>query len=162
MILETKRCCINPISEQDVPDLEQLYADSKVWQFLGGTRDREQTKTSIARLLFPDDSSRHWAVRLKCSGAFLGFISLAPHHNSIDTEISYLFLSSFWGRGFATEAVQRFVTYILQTLHLTRFVAETQSSNTASCRMLERLSFQEEARLTRFDAEQIIWVYKNS
>lgn len=49
------------------------------------------------------------------------------------------------------------VDYALDDLGLHRIIAETQSANTASCRLLERIGMHRVKTLQRFGAEQIIY-----
>jgi len=84
-------------------------------------------------------------VRCSDTGAFLGNVSLGPHHDEEHTEVSYEFLPAAWGKGYATEAVG---------------AAETQAANAASCAMLHKLGFREAQRVNRFGEAQIIFIIK--
>jgi ribosomal-protein-alanine N-acetyltransferase len=112
-------------------------------------------------LLEPDSTERHWAIRLKSDGEFVGMVSLGVHHDGTDTEISYLLLPEWWGQGYAKEAVRAVVDLALGDLGLPRVVAETQTANVASCRLLESLGMRLERRVERFGAEQAIYATDN-
>ena len=96
-------------------------------------------------------------VRPQRQDAAIGLMVLNPHKDGADYEVSYIFSHSSWGQGFATEATAQIVDHALNDLGLKRVIAETQSANAASCRMLAKLGFSEEARLERFGAEQVIF-----
>lgn len=99
----------------------------------------------------------YFSVRSKNDNTFLGTISLAPHHNKTDVEVSYTFLSDFWNMGYAAESIDEVIQFAFQKLAINRIVAETQVKNISSCKLLESLGFTDEERVWRFEAEQIIY-----
>ena len=87
----------------------------------------------------------------------MGIITLAPHHDGEDTEVSYLLLPEWWGQGYATEAVQAILDHGLANLGLSRIIAETQTANAVSVRLLKRVGMTFERNVERFGAEQSIY-----
>ena len=59
-------------------------------------------------------------------------------------EIGYKFDSAYWHQGYAREAVMMGVSIAFAALDLHRVFARVLSENTASIRLLQRLSFEEE------------------
>ena len=155
--IETNRCYINFTTKDDESDIRILYDDMKVWEYLGGARNQEQINQGINARISPDSDFTCWTVRRKETNEFLGNMSLSLHHDGVYTEVSYEFLSSVWGLGYAFEAVSELIQYAFSVLGLRELVAETQSANKASCNLLQKLGFYEKQRLIRFGAEQIIW-----
>ena len=92
----------------------------------------------------------------------VGLIDLSPHKDGEDYEISYQFHPEIWGKGYAREAIACVVQHSLCNLKLGRIIAETQSENHASCRLLKHIKMIELKRLQRFGAEQIIFAIRNS
>ncbi len=74
--------------------------------------------------------------------------------------MSYELLPEYWGKGYATEAVEAALGYAFVDLGLERVVAETQAANERSCRLLERLGMKAERKLERFGAKQVIYPRK--
>ncbi|WP_414813291.1 GNAT family N-acetyltransferase [Paenibacillus sp. Soil766] len=66
---------------------------------------------------------------------------LTPHYDGEYIQISYMFLSSFWGNGFAFEAVSQVLCYSFEDKVYNKLIAEAQSANTSSCALLKRLGF---------------------
>ena len=87
----------------------------------------------------------------------MGLVSLDPHHEGVHLEISYQFLPCWWGKGYATEVLQVIINFALDDLNLSKVVAETQTTNKSSCRLLERLGMELERTIIRFGAEQAIY-----
>jgi ribosomal-protein-alanine N-acetyltransferase len=64
-------------------------------------------------------------------------------------EIGYWLSQEHWGKGYATEAVQRITRYAFETFDLERLEAGVFEWNPASCRVLEKAGYRFEARLRR-------------
>ena len=155
--METKRCSIKIANRDDYNDLKKLYDDTKVWDYLGGTRSSEQIENRITEWINPQENCQYWSVRERVSSAFLGSILLTPHYDGEYAQISYMFLSSCWGNGFAFEAISRVLEYSFENKVFNKLLAEAQSANTTSCALLKRLGFYEVMKVSRFNAEQVIF-----
>ncbi|MGO4268847.1 GNAT family N-acetyltransferase [Paenibacillus sp. TAF58] len=155
--METKRCSIKITNRADYNDLEKLYNDTKVWGYLGGQRSSQQIVDRITEWINPQKNCQYWTVREMVSGAFLGCVLLTPHYDGEYTQISYMFLSSFWGNGFAFEAISQVLCHSFEDKICNKLIAEAQSANTSSCALLKRLGFYEVKRVIRFNAEQVIF-----
>lgn len=157
-MIETNSFLLIRTSNIDINDLLNLYSDEIVWSYLGGLRSKEQMLKGIDSQVSPAENHEYWVVRNKTTTEFIGSISLTPHHDGKDIEISYEFLSTFWGNGHAYETIQAVINYAFNTKNLDRLVAETQAANLSSCRLLEKIGFEEEKHVIRFKNEQIIYV----
>lgn len=157
MNLESSRLLLTPLQTEDLASFEALHTDERVRRYLGGSLTPENVCIRFQDYLASPNSDRVWAVRLKADNRFIGTVDLQAHHDGVDTEISYLFLPTAWGNGYAGEAVQAVLAYAMGELGLSRVIAETQAANSASCRLLERSGLTQERTLTRFGAEQAIY-----
>lgn len=99
-----------------------------------------------------------WLVETREAQHPIGLIFISHHADGEDYELSYQFHPDAWGFGYATEAAKRVIEFASRDLQLKRLIAETQSTNAASRRLLERLGMKEVRRLHRFGAEQVIYV----
>ncbi|RDW14948.1 GNAT family N-acetyltransferase [Oceanobacillus chungangensis] len=161
-MFETQRCFINTFHKTDYVDVRKLFANQDVRKFLGGVRQEYSIEVSLDAMLNSSDDYFYWVVREKHTDNFMGLVSLDPHHEGLYLEISYQFLPNWWGKGYATEVVQLIINYALYELNLSKVVAETQTANTSSCRLLERLGMELERTISRFEAEQAIYSIKSS
>jgi len=59
-------------------------------------------------------------------------------------EVGFTVCPKHQGKGVATEALSRFLSYTFSELNKHRVVATTDAENTASCRLLEKLAFRRE------------------
>lgn len=157
IVIETKRCFVSEIFEDDFEALAALHADPEVRRFLGGALTRSEFEAQFASLV-QQTTGLALGVRLSENDILVGLITLMPHHDQTDVEISYQFSPQVWGTGIAREAVGATLAFAFKELNLPRIVAETQSANAASCRLLERLGMTLERKLLRYEAEQSLYV----
>jgi ribosomal-protein-alanine N-acetyltransferase len=57
----------------------------------------------------------------------------------------------------ATEVIGKLIDYGLNEYKLHKLVAETQTANIKSCKLLERVGMAMECKIHRFDAEQAVY-----
>lgn len=149
-------------AERDLPALTRLYADPSVRAFLGGPLGAASARSRAAELLQPDPRWPIWAIRHQDGETLLGMISFDDHHDGDAVEVSYLLLPEHQGQGFATLALKAALAYGFGPLGLARIVAETQTANVASRRLLERVGMKPERCLLRFGAEQSLYAVTRS
>ncbi|WP_238327973.1 GNAT family N-acetyltransferase [Paenibacillus gorillae] len=75
----------------------------------------------------------------------------------VNIEVSYEFLPDWWGNGYASEVIAMVLDYALNELHISKIIAETQTANIASCRLLEKVGMNLERTVQRYGAEQAIY-----
>lgn len=157
--MHSARLTIRPTATQDRDGLIELLASEDVRQFLGGPFDRVAAESQVSAT--PVDRPGRFTVEE--DGRFLGAITVdrrpasRPGHltpKASEVEISYTFLPSAWGRGFATEAVERVLDWIASVLPGEPVVLCTQVANDASVRLAERVGFTQHSRFVEFGAEQ--------
>lgn len=152
MNLHTHRCALTPVVTADLPALGRLFTDVQVRRYLGGPRTVPDLQVHV-------EQPMQWAIRTELRG-FIGWVTLGVHHNQVDTEIAYLLLPEGWGQGYAREAVARVLRHGGQDLGLSRIVAETQTANASSVRLLERVGMTFERHLERFGASQSLYAFE--
>jgi [ribosomal protein S5]-alanine N-acetyltransferase len=157
-VIQTMRCNLTPLKFDDLENVVKLHTDVCVRQFLGGPVNEAVIRSEFPQFIASGATTTRWAIRSKADDAFVGIVSLGVHHDGIDTEVSYLLLPAWWSQGYGKESVQAVVKYALETLGLPRVIAETQSANIASCRLLERLGMRLERTVERFGAAQSIYI----
>ncbi|MEK8035057.1 GNAT family N-acetyltransferase [Ideonella sp. DXS29W] len=149
-------CLLESLRASDVLPVTRLFSEPIVRAFLGGPLSPQLAEQRAAELI--SHLGQAWAVRpAPGSPVLLGVVLLDRHHDLEDLEVSYLFLPEHWGRGYARAAVKQALAYAFGTIGLPRVVAETQSANGASVRLLEHLGFCLVGNVNRFGAEQSIY-----
>lgn len=161
-MLYTNRCKLMEIQQSDYDDVKELYLDDEVRKFLGGAVEEKYCVVKFNEMLELKNSHWYWVIRNKESMEFIGLISLDTHVDGIGTEISYQLLPKWWRKGYGKETVNKVLEYAFEELRLNIVVAETQSANVQSCKLLESLGMNLENRVVRFGAEQNIYCLRGS
>ena len=156
-MLETNRCLLSYLQVDDYDDVKLLYVNEDVRKYLGGTQNNEEIKASFTKMIHPTIESLYFIAREKYTKEFIGLISLDTHHDGISTEISYQLLPKWWGDGYATELLNEIINYAINSLKLTEIVAETQTANRASCKLLEKVGMTLRETVHRFGEVQSIY-----
>ena len=137
----------------------ELFASSEVHTYLGGPRPREELERAVPEV--PGRRPGYFVVDL--DGAAIGTVTLArregerPGHlqpGAGEVELSYLFLPTAWGHGYATEACSAVLGWLAGVLPGQRVVLCTQAANAPSMRLAGRLGFTEVERFEEYGAEQ--------
>lgn len=161
-MLRTTRCLIKLLNKSDINEVKELYTNEKVRRYLGGTYGEEQIKTAIGDMVIKESESLYWVAREIRTNTFIGLVSLSPHHDGHDVELSYQVLPTWWGKGYGLEITQVILHYAFDELSLKRVIAETQLSNIKSCNLLKRLGMKLEKEIERFGAQQCIYSISSS
>lgn len=155
--LITDRLMLLPSLEADASFIASLIANESVRQYLGGPVPLLKHPTTVASYLNIEKGEAIWTIKTKELMKPIGLVSVTKHKNGTDFELSYQFHPTSWGYGFATEAAISAKDYAVNKLGHERLIAETQTANTASCHLLEKLGMKRAQTLTRFGAEQAIY-----
>lgn len=158
-LFETKRCILQPLSKIDINEAIALFINYDVRKHLGGVIHADVAIEKLNKWISTDDSL-YLSVRLKNNGVLAGIIDISPHPNLTNKELSYQFLPSMWGKGYAYESIHSVIEYCSNVLDIKYLVSETQTDNIRSCKLLQKLGFKLEDKINRFEAEQSIYVLK--
>jgi len=159
MQIETKSLLLKKPTISDTPALILLWQRKEIRKFLGGTVSEEKAKNRVADI--QDHWSQHgfgqYAVFLKESSALMGLCGL--HYSTIESgvEISYMFFSEHWGKGYAREAVSACLENGFNILKLEEIMGITQKANLRSCNLLKRVGMRYIKELFIFNKEQLVY-----
>ncbi len=154
--IKTERLTLNSLQKTDFPYFKELQTNPKIRLYLGGPVTEDKIELKFDCYLSATPPEYHFAVRVDEKN-FAGIISLGQHHEEPQLEISFQFLSQFWKRGYAFEASKAVLSYAQNTLGVPKIVAETQSINATSIRLLEKLGMKPEKKIIRFGENQTIF-----
>lgn len=156
MIIKTNRCCISTLQQADVEKAVRLFTDECVRRYLGGTLSLE---LAVEKLNSWSNSKNdlYLTVSLLENSDFVGIISVTDHHDGEYKELSYLFLPEYWGMGLAFESIKETLDFLKPNMGIDTIIAETQSKNIASCKLLERLGFYLADSVMRFGEKQNVY-----
>lgn len=97
------------------------------------------------------DQDRPTSFAIATESEAIGGIGVHPKDDvrRLTAEIGYWLAEPFWGKGIMTDAVRTVVEFAFVTFGILRVEAFVYEWNLASCRVLEKAGFVQEARLRR-------------
>jgi [ribosomal protein S5]-alanine N-acetyltransferase len=157
----TRRLVLRAYEAGDLQQLHSvLYSDEAAMRLLGGPRDLAGTRAALERTMSQQESGGYsfWPVFERESGLMCGEAGLFPlSPDGPEVALGYAFGSTYWGRGYATEAASAVVAEAFGPLNMDRLVAITRETNHGSRRVLAKLGFVEQGLRHVWGAEQLFF-----
>jgi len=142
-IIETKRLRFRDVCMRDLDDLyswacKDEVAQSTTWKT---HKTKEKSKRIINEWLtkYRQGKTAPWGIVLKENNRLIGtggFVEYVPEHRR--AIIGYSLDSTYWGKGYATEAAKAFIEYGIKHLKLNRIESIVRVDNIASRRVMEK------------------------
>lgn len=152
-ILETERLRLRELTEGDFANLCTILQDGKAMYAYEHAFSDQEVEEWLARQQerYRRDGFGLWAVEEKATGEFLGQAGLTWQDAGWgrEVEIGYLFRTSAWHNGYATEAAEGCKRYAFETLGCKRVVSIIRDSNLASQRVARRLGMKPVGRIVK-------------
>ena len=144
--LETSRLLMRPYSENDRGQFLALNCDPQVRRYMNGELTRKAADKKFNNVLKEQLANQGacWAITEKATPAYIGHAYMESSNSHPFHELGFLFLKSFWGRGYGTETVLRLVRYYLYDASLPGLSASVDCDNSQSIRLLEKTGFNRE------------------
>jgi RimJ/RimL family protein N-acetyltransferase len=150
--LHTARLRLRPFDDADADALFALHSNARVLRYWDASawtdRVRAERFLAACRQMADEGTGTRLAVDRVRDGGFVGWCSLTrwdPDHRR--ASLGYCLDDAAWGHGYATEAAGAVLDWAFDRLDLNRVQAETDTRNTASARVLEKLGFVREGLL---------------
>ncbi|MBR5514013.1 MAG: GNAT family N-acetyltransferase [Ruminococcus sp.] len=156
---ETPRLICRPFNMKDCEDmLRNWIADEDIQSEYGEPvyttlpEVEKLVREYISKYNNPD--FYRWAIIEKDSGECIGQIAFCRVYPDCNTaEIEYCIGKSFWGRGYAGEALQAVINYTFSQTDFTKLEAYHRIENTKSGRVLEKSAMKITDNVERFRRE---------
>jgi len=144
-LLDTPRLRLRQWRESDYLPFAQLNADAEVMRYFPKPLTRDESDAVAKRIqgLIHDNGWGFWAVELKQTGEFIGFVGLhfqdaaIPHTPFV--EIGWRLSSNHWGKGYAPEAAEQALAFAFDQLEMAEVYAFTPLPNKPSQRVMEKI-----------------------
>ncbi|MBL8156206.1 MAG: GNAT family N-acetyltransferase [Anaerolineae bacterium] len=170
VILETERLILRQFEKTDAVAMSGVFGDPDVMRFGPGVQMADWVSAWIRVLIeevYPTRGYGLWAVVEKSQGAFIGYCGLF-HFDDLggqpEIEVGYRLARTYWGLGYATEAVCGVRDYAFSKLGITRLVALIDPQNGASIRVAEKagMRYEKDVLLEGYDHPDHLYVISRS
>lgn len=154
-MLQSQRLILRPWQSQDYPIFRRINQDTLVMRYFPSILSDQESDLLAERIdgLVEVNGWGFWAVELKHTGAFIGFVGLNRQEadsgipNAPLLEIGWRLNSRYWGKGYAPEAANLALQFAFEQLNIDRVYAFTSLLNSPSIRVMEKIgmcnSFQD-------------------
>jgi [ribosomal protein S5]-alanine N-acetyltransferase len=157
--LETERLILRDFVLSDWDALNALLSDPSVIRFMHFASWDEGKRRQWLASLVQDASNPHrdaynWALTLRSNGLLIGWLIIGGSRHASDEgtrECGYALNQRFWGQGYMPEAVGATFTYEFTVLGTHRIIAECETQNIASARVMQKSGMEYEG--TFYDAD---------
>lgn len=147
-IISTPRLILRQWQDSDTAPFIQMCADDEVMRYFLKKLTAEEATAFMHRLKDAIET-RGWglfAVELKSTGEFIGFIGLHIHPVEFEMadapEIGWRLLPQYWNQGYATEGAKAVLKYAFRTLHLEKVISFTALTNLPSQRVMQKIGLE--------------------
>ncbi|MGB8518719.1 MAG: GNAT family N-acetyltransferase [Candidatus Tumulicola sp.] len=126
-------------NDDDAVLVAPIYAKPDVMEFIpGGVWSADRTARAVARMreLHNEQGYGFYPVVVKSLGTIVGHCGLGHLEQTPEIEVAYILDSSYWGRGYASEAVKAIIAHAFSRLNIARIVAVAFPENLRSLRVM--------------------------
>lgn len=151
--LETERLILRRFTIDDANDVFKNYASSdEVTRYITWETHSSisVTKDYLRGLIesYKDGKTFNWAIELKNENQVIGQIGATnPDENVSKIEVGYCIGEKWWGRGIATEALQKVISFLFEEVGVNRIEAYHNAKNLASGKVMQKCGMRLEGIL---------------
>ena len=148
--LESERLVFRRLKDSDAPEVFKIRSNPERMKFIPRPiLQNEEEALAMIQMMntkIDENTDINWGVCLKNSDkiiSFMGFYRVQPE--SYRTEIGYMILPEYDGKGYVSEAVTTMLNYAFNTVGFHSVEAVIDPNNFGSARVLEKNGFRKEA-----------------
>ena len=148
--LESERLLLRQITPDDVDQIFALISNPETMKYiprpLATTKDDAMGHIKMIQDKIVSNEGINWAITEKGNPKMIGIIGhYRIRWEHFRSEIGYMLLPEYQGKGIITEAIQLLVDYGFNEMNMHSLEAIIDPENTASARVLEKNNFVKEA-----------------
>ncbi|MDR2832213.1 MAG: GNAT family N-acetyltransferase [Streptococcaceae bacterium] len=144
--LETKKLYLRPIKMEDELDLFEMTSSPLINQYV--LLPQKDLKEYIAKIMYQPLGI--YAIEEKLSKKMVGMIEFHNLKNK-QAEVIYFIHQSFWGKGYASESLEKIIEVGFQELRLKKIIAEHDRENVASGKVMEKVGMVKIGMFRKYD-----------
>ncbi len=148
--LETERLTLRKFTMNDLQGLFDWASNENVTTYMkwNAYKSEDEVEKDISKWISQyEENSIHWCVELKESNVQIGRINVVVHRNNHYCEVGFCFGEKFWNCGYATEALEAVLQFLLKECDFHVVEAKCERENKACERVLIKAGMIKEAEL---------------
>ncbi len=153
--METTRLILRQWKNSDLPAYAEMCADPDVMKYFPAVQTVADSyvQANRGRDYIEAHGWGFWAVELKSTGEFIGFVGLHAQEancgipNAPFVEIGWRLRAESWGHGYASEAASFALDYAFTHLNVDEVYSFTAIPNERSKRVMERIGMADTGQL---------------
>lgn len=139
-MLETKNLLLRKMKDNDINDFYDIFSSDEVGKFVN-KMSYEQVERYFEKRRFKPINPFSFVVVLKENNKVIGTIGIKEKEANIG-EISYVFNSSYWGKGYCSECVKLLLDRSFNEWGFNEIKADCREDNIASKRIFDKFGFK--------------------
>lgn len=133
------------LSEKDFPEVFEMFEEPDIFQYICPDEIRtSETNTEFLNLKLTEIATGkwfYWLLRSSSDNSLIGAINVTPIPGTDETQIGWMIRKRFQKQGFAYEAAQKTMEFILNKTNHSLIYSVYDIENIASEKIIEKLGF---------------------
>lgn len=148
LTFDTERLLIAPFEDEDLAAVYEMHRNDDVNQYIPYStwqnwQDAEKW-LEVIRQRRADKEAQIFTLKGKEDGELIGTsLVFGADKTNLDLNFGYVLRQSYWGLGYASEAMRGMVATLLSIPEIPQLNATVQEGNTASMKVLLKLGFDD-------------------
>lgn len=164
--LESERLLLRQITNDDIDEVFELRSNPEIMKFvprpLVSKKEEALEHIKLIQSKIEENEGINWAITIKGNPKLIGVIG---HYRisweNLRSEIGYMILPEYHGKGITSEAVKLLIDYGFNTMKMHSLEAIIDPRNHASAKVLEKNNFVLEAQFKEDTLWQGEWLDTN-
>lgn len=164
--LESERLLLRQITKDDVNEVFEMRSNPEIMKFvprpLVTSKEEALEHIKLIQTKIEENTGINWAITLKGNSRLIGIIG---HYRisweNLRSEIGYMILPEYHGKGITSEAVKLLIDYGFKTMKMHSLEAIIDPRNHASAKVLEKNNFVLEGQFKEDTLWQGQWLDTN-
>ena len=165
IIFQTDRLIVRDLQEQDGDNYFSIHGNPEVMRYIRPAKSREETDALLKEHLEFNKTILpfgRWMIETKGQKTFLGTFVIFPINDTKLFQIGYSLQKAYWGKGYASELVNKGVEYFFEHSQQSDLYAIVEKDNAASMQVLKKNGFTTDVALKENEKELIRLVRKRN
>jgi ribosomal-protein-alanine N-acetyltransferase len=142
-VLSTPSLILRALRPSDLTDLYEYASDPEIDQYVPWEhyKNIEEARENLNEFIeeYDKDGLGAWGIEHCTDAKLIGIINTSiPHRINRRVEVGYTIARPYWGKGYATEALQAVIQFGFEKMELVRMEAVVLPENIASVKVLEK------------------------